>query len=321
MQKGDIRILIGSTFKLGTGVNIQNKLISIHHIDVPWRPADMTQREGRILRQGNENKEVFIYRYIVKGSFDAYSWQLLETKQRFISAILSSGVDRNYESDITDTILNYAEVKAIAIGNPLVKKRVELQNELSRVLFLQRRYYESKYSMEKELLSILLKIKKFRIDVLNCKKDYKSYCKWIRKNKKEEDNSKQKSKMNVMIYDEISKSYQKYEERELFCYKSFIVSIPSNVNKEKPIIQLKNHGKYYIELGHNEKGILLRIDNFIKTLKNHLEKMDYDLQTLIQREKDLKNELKIKNDYQLKIARLQNLIEEYDKELGVYENE
>ena len=92
MRNGDIRILIGSTFKLGLGVNIQDRLIALHHLDIPWRPADMTQREGRILRQGNVNSQVFIYRYITEGSFDAYSWQLLETKQRFISDLLSGSL-------------------------------------------------------------------------------------------------------------------------------------------------------------------------------------------------------------------------------------
>jgi SNF2 family DNA or RNA helicase len=125
VRKGEIRVLLGSTFKLGMGVNVQDKLIAIHHIDVPWKPADMTQRNGRIIRQGNTNEEVFIYRYITEGSFDAYSWQLLESKQRFISAILQGSIKERYGSDISDTVLNYAEVKALAIGNPLIKKRVE----------------------------------------------------------------------------------------------------------------------------------------------------------------------------------------------------
>ena len=129
VRDGEIRILIGSTFKLGLGVNVQDRL---HHIDVPWRPADMIQREGRILRQGNENKKVEIYRYITEGSFDAYSWQLLETKQRFITDLLSGSLVERNGKEIDDVVLNYAEVKALAIGNPLVKERVEAQNEQNR---------------------------------------------------------------------------------------------------------------------------------------------------------------------------------------------
>ena len=139
LRSGNVRILIGSTFKLGLGVNIQNKLIALHHLDVPWRPADMTQREGRILRQGNENKKVYIYRYITEGSFDAYSWQLLETKQRFISGLLSGSLTERSGSDIESTVLDYAQVKALAVGNPLIKERVETANELTRYLALQRK--------------------------------------------------------------------------------------------------------------------------------------------------------------------------------------
>lgn len=130
VRSGDVRVLIGSTLKLGIGVNVQERLIAVHHLDVPWRPADMTQREGRILRQGNTNPKVQIFRYITEGSFDAYSWQLLETKQRFITALLSGTLSERSAADIYDTVLNYAEVKALAVGNPLVKKRVETANEL-----------------------------------------------------------------------------------------------------------------------------------------------------------------------------------------------
>ena len=154
VRNGEVRILIGSTFKLGLGVNIQDRLIALHHIDVPWRPADMTQREGRILRQGNVNSQVYIYRYITEGSFDAYSWQLLETKQRFISGLLSGSLTTRSGADIEDTVLDYAEVKALAVGNPLVKKRVEAANELTRYLTLQRKLVDSRIRMEKELLEL-----------------------------------------------------------------------------------------------------------------------------------------------------------------------
>ena len=154
VQKGQVRILFGSTFKLGLGVNVQDKLIAVHHLDIPWRPADMTQREGRILRQGNENKKVSIYRYITEGSFDAYSWQLLETKQRFIAELLSGSMDQRSGSDIEGTVLDYAEVKALAVGNPLVKVRVEAANELTRLMTLQRKTMETRVAMEKELMEL-----------------------------------------------------------------------------------------------------------------------------------------------------------------------
>lgn len=175
VRNGDIRILLGSTFKLGLGVNIQDKLIALHHIDVPWRPADMTQREGRILRRGNTNSKVQIFRYITEGSFDAYSWQLLETKQRFITGLLSGSLTERSGKDIEDTVLDYAEVKALAVGNPLVKERVETANELSRYLTLQRKLVESRIRMEKELLEMPGKKSEQESNIARCEADIAFY--------------------------------------------------------------------------------------------------------------------------------------------------
>ena len=171
VRRGDVRVLIGSTFKLGIGVNVQERLIAVHHIDVPWRPADMTQREGRLLRQGNRNQKVEIFRYITEGSFDAYSWQLLETKQRFISDLLSGSVTERSGGNIGDTALDYAEVKALAVGNPLVKQRVEAANELSKYRTLQRKLIESRIMLEKELMELPGKIKNQSACIERCEED------------------------------------------------------------------------------------------------------------------------------------------------------
>ena len=117
VQDGEVRVLLGSTFKLGLGVNVQDRLIAVHHLDVPWRPADMIQREGRILRQGNTNEKIYIYRYITEGSFDAYSWQLLETKQRFITALLSGSYIERSGTDIEDTVLDYEPHLALFVSD------------------------------------------------------------------------------------------------------------------------------------------------------------------------------------------------------------
>ena len=128
VNEGIVRVIIGSTEKLGVGVNIQKNLVALHHLSVPWRPSDIEQREGRILRQGNECGKVFIFRYITKGTFDGYSWQKLESKQKFIASFLAGATSASRVDDIADTVLSYAEIKALAIGNPLIKKRVETAN-------------------------------------------------------------------------------------------------------------------------------------------------------------------------------------------------
>ncbi len=171
LRKGEKSVIIGSTFKTGHGVNIQERLVALHHLDVPWRPADMVQREGRILRRGNTSKRVRIFRYITRGSFDAYSWQLLEGKQRFISQILSGTCTQRECGDVDETVLNYAEVKALAVGNPKIKRRVEVSNELSRYLILEREEHAKRETQREEIAAIPNKIKKWEKRIALCGKD------------------------------------------------------------------------------------------------------------------------------------------------------
>ena len=148
IRSGNKRIILGSTQKMGTGVNIQDRLIALHHLDVPWRPSDLIQRQGRILRQGNKNEEVNIYRYVTKGTFDAYSWQIIENKQRFISQIMTSKSIVRSAEDIDETVLSYAEIKALATGNPLIKMKMDVDNEVSRLRILKSSFSNRKYEME-----------------------------------------------------------------------------------------------------------------------------------------------------------------------------
>jgi hypothetical protein len=145
VRNGSVRVLLGSTQKMGTGTNVQRRLAALHHLDAPWKPAEVEQREGRILRQGNENKEVAVYRYVTEGSFDAYMWQALETKARFIAQIMTgeSGVRR--AEDIGGQELSYAEVKAIASGNPAVLTLAEADAELQRLMLLNRNHLDEQY--------------------------------------------------------------------------------------------------------------------------------------------------------------------------------
>jgi N12 class adenine-specific DNA methylase len=137
VRKGEIRILMGSTEKMGTGMNVQEKLIALHHLDVPWRPADLTQRNGRILRQGNENKEVSIFNYITENTFDSYLWQILEQKQRYISQIMTGRSPLRTCEDLDETVLQYAEFKALATSDPRVKEKMETDNEINRLTVLK----------------------------------------------------------------------------------------------------------------------------------------------------------------------------------------
>jgi len=145
VRQGSVRVLIGSTQKMGTGTNVQKRLVALHHLDAPWKPAEVEQRDGRILRQGNENEEVAIYRYVTEGSFDAYMWQALETKARFIGQVMTGDNAARRAEDIGGQELSYAEVKAIASGNPAVLTLAEADAELQRLTLLKKNHLDEQY--------------------------------------------------------------------------------------------------------------------------------------------------------------------------------
>lgn len=322
VRSGEIRVLIGSTFKLGIGVNVQDRLIAIHHIDVPWRPADMTQREGRILRQGNTNDKVYIYRYITEGSFDAYSWQLLETKQRFIQDLLSGSIVERSGSEIDDIVLNYAEVKALAVGNPAVKTRCEKANELTRLYTLQHKLIEARIGMQQELLEIPTKIENERKYIAKCKSDLAFYKDLKSKelpprDQHEKDQQIEKRRaLREFIGNEVRDYVLETSEKTILEYKGFKVVLPANMTREKPYCYLVREGKYYVELGDTDVGNLARIDNFIDNLQTHLDRLNAILRGYLIREADIKAQLEKDDDYTARIEELKREIENLDRQLG-----
>ena len=314
VQKGEIRVLLGSTFKLGIGVNVQNKLIALHHLDVPWRPADMIQREGRILRKGNENEEVFIYRYIAEGSFDAYSWQLLESKQKMINGILSGCMTERGCLEVADTVLNYAEIKAIAIGNPLLKKRMEISNELSRNLTLQKKQEELKLMLEAELAQLPYEIERQKKIVAKYQQDADFY-----QGSKRVYSAEQRKAIREQIYQELVANELYLKERVIGSYQGFNVILPANMTKRHPFVYLEKYGRYYIPMGDKASGILVRIDNFLKGIEDQLAKQKDKLESMRRKEKDIKSDLKKGGEYITRIEELAKELAEIDKRLGVKE--
>lgn len=148
VRAGQVRILLGSTQRMGAGTNCQQKLVALHHLDCPWRPSDLQQREGRIIRQGNENKEVDIYSYVTEGTFDAYLYQLVESKQKFISQIMTSKSPVRSAEDVDEQALSYAEIKALASGNPMIKEKMDLDIEVSKLKLLKSNHLSQRYALE-----------------------------------------------------------------------------------------------------------------------------------------------------------------------------
>ena len=340
VRRGDIRILIGSTFKLGIGVNVQDRLVAIHHLDVPWRPSDMTQREGRILRQGNENPQVYIYRYITEGSFDAYSWQILETKQRFITGLLSGSLTERSGSDVESTVLNYAEVKALAIGNPLVKQRVETANELARYLTLQRHAVEERLRLEGELLELPGRIAHMNETVAACRADcdfLKEEQEKIKREKSlspdreegselaltpeeqeaasavEEERAALRARLALALREHILSP----EEDEVAEYRGFRLLLPSNMVEHRPFLFLVREGRYLVEFASTGGGLLEALDAVINNLPTHLAKLRENLRLLKARRTGIKAELAREDGYAARIEELSLLLKKIDKKLGV----
>jgi len=313
MQSGAVRILLGSTFKLGMGVNVQKKLVALHHLDVPWRPADMIQREGRILRQGNENKSVQIFRYITDGSFDAYSWQLLESKQRFICQLLNGSVTERSAYDVDDVVLNYAEIKALAIGNPLIKERVETSNELKRTCALQQKLVDAHIEMKKELFEIPGKSAHIESLIKKAGVDLEHYI----ANRVEIKKLKGHRQYGADILHALSTHIMQKDEKRIFEYQGFNIVLPNYMTDSKPYVWIEGSGRYYVETGDSDIGCINRIDNKLNNLPKFIEEQKQEQRKLAERKADIEAELAKDHSYASEIEILRDKLEKIDKELGV----
>ena len=310
VRNGIVRVLVGSTFKLGIGVNVQDRLIALHHLDVPWRPSDITQREGRILRQGNSNAQVYIYRYITEGSFDAYSWQLLETKQNFISEILSGCTTRAECEDISETALNYGEIKALAIGNPLIKQYVEKTNMLRRFTSLQAKATESRNRLRNELLELPGLISNQERVIANCSKDITETV------SADTYDREQRKYIREKLSEAVKNNVMGQKERVLMQYRGFDVILPPNMSSDKPYIWLVNNGRYRVELSDSEVGNLIKTDNFINSLPSKLSEFTEGLDNYISRQKTVTDELGRITDYTEDIKFCKEELSEIATQLG-----
>lgn len=287
----------------------------------------MTQREGRILRQGNICPKVYIFRYITEGSFDAYSWQLLETKQRFITDLLSGSIANREEADIEDMVLDYAEVKALAVGNPLVRERVEAANELTRYLTLQRKLVESRMRMEAELFELPSKIEHQESEMEKCINDIKFYDEWRNSNPDpvgtngKKDLAEKRRELRESIHKAVADNILEVKETYLMNYRGFDLVLPANMKLEKPYIWLMREGKYCVKLGDMGGGSVVRIDNFLNSLDIYLEKIMEGLMKLHEKEHELIVELLKDISYASMIEEYKKKVEALDKKLGVDKSE
>lgn len=314
MNRGTKKVVIGSTEKLGVGVNVQEKLVAIHHLSVPWRPADMVQREGRIIRKGNTCEEVYIFRYITEGSFDAYSWQLLENKQRFISSFLA-GVSAEREiADIADAVLSYAEVKALAIGNPLIKKRVEVANEIERKK-LSVRLREAQLRELRELVENLpSKIHSLDRFSAFAASDYASYV-----SSKGVIGLRERKAFGEELLESLSQNVMMSNERVFDTYQGFEIVLPAKMEGNHRYVVVKGKkGSYMCEFeGYKTAlGCSRTIDSLLENLEKRSQRLQEAADKNREQLKRAKEDILRGNEYTKIVEELETELTEIDRILA-----
>ena len=288
VRAGKVRVLLGSTQKMGAGTNVQDRLVAVHHLDVGWKPSDMTQRNGRIIRQGNRNKEVQVYNYVTEGTFDAYLFQTLENKQRFISQIMTSKSPVRSCEDVDEQALSYAEIKALCAGNPLIKEKMDLDIEVARLKVLKADHQSQQYRLEDKLLKTFPATIQHQKEVIACVKwDAETaeahpqvkdgFCGMEIKGMHYEDKLSAGERL-LAACQELPSA----EPVEIGSYRGFPMELSFNTFQNQFEIVLKGETNNRVFLGTDARGNITRLDNALDNFPERIEKAENYLGTLIQ---------------------------------------
>lgn len=298
LKAGKKRIIFGSTSKMGTGTNIQNKAIALHHIDCPWKSSDIEQREGRILRPSNENKKVQIYRYITKGTFDAYLWQIVEQKQRFIDQVMNNRLVNRAVEDIDEKSLSYAEVKALATGDPMIGERIELEIDIARLAMLKVEFEKKKFQKEKLLANLPEKIALAKEVLIKIQKDYELRMTDVREEFSIVLNGEEIKERSIAA-EKIKERYYGFlkeenfrgglQEKEIGFYRGFSLSLQAN-RQMQPELIIRGQGMRKVE-SESYIGLLLRLENKLEpeALQAEIEKAERNIEELEENQKELES--------------------------------
>ena len=290
---------------------MQKRLIAIHHVDVPWRPADMVQRNGRIIRQGNSNKNVKIYRYIKEGSFDAYSWQTLEIKQAFINELLSNSIDERTKEDISDVVLDFAEAKALAMGNSRLKDMIVLKNEINRLSIVNQKTKEYYQIKRKNLIEIPSKIEAIKSEIEILDKDINLY-----NNNNQKLDIEDRRDLREKIDKTLNINVDSNEEVLITNYKGFDMFAPSGMHIDRRFVILKGAGTYFVEI-KTKAGCLEMIDNYLDGLTKQKEDKKEEIIKLKEQSVQTKELLNNRKTYDDEINELKDKLKDLERELKI----
>ena len=289
VRTGQVRILLGSTAKMGAGTNVQDRLVAVHHLDVGWKPSDMTQRNGRIIRQGNRNKTVQIYNYVTEGTFDAYLWQTLENKQRFIGQIMTSKSPVRSCEDVDEQVLSYAEVKALCAGSPLIKEKMNLDVEVAKLKVLKADHQSQKYRLEDKLLKEFpASIQRQKAEIAALQQDAKT----AEANPQVKDGFCGMSIKGMHFEDKLAagerlllacKEMPTAETVTLGQYRGFGLDLRFDTFRNEYQAVLRGATSHFVPLGTDARGNLTRLDNALDSFPDRIARAENQLQTLYQR--------------------------------------
>lgn len=290
VRSGDVRVLLGSTAKMGAGTNVQSRLVAVHHLDVGWKPSDMTQRNGRIIRQGNMNKEVKVFNYVTEGTFDSYLFQTLENKQRFISQIMTSKSPVRSCEDVDEQALSYAEIKALCAGNPLIKEKMDLDVQVAKLKVLKADHQSQKFRLQDKLLTKFpADIRETNAYIAGVKADaqlaaahpqvQEGFCGMTIKGVAY-DEKKTAGERLVLACSELPNA----EEKVIGSYRGFELSLRFDAFRTEYQALLKGQRKYTVPLGTDPLGNIIRLDNSLNNFPERITAAENELATLHQQQ-------------------------------------
>ena len=290
VRSGDVRVLLGSTAKMGAGTNVQQRLVAVHHLDVGWKPSDMTQRNGRIIRQGNMNKEVKVFNYVTEGTFDSYLFQTLENKQRFISQIMTSKSPVRSCDDVDEQALSYAEIKALCTGNPLIKEKMDLDVQVAKLKVMKADHQSQKFRLEDKLLTKFpaeiqeqtAKIAALKSDAEIAAvhpQDKENFCGMVIKGMTY-DEKKTAGERLILACMELPNT----EEQVVGSYRGFELSLRFDTFHNEHQALLKGTLKYPVPLGSDPHGNIVRLDNALSNFADRSTAAENELDTLRQQQ-------------------------------------
>ena len=290
VRSGDVRVLLGSTAKMGAGTNVQSRLVAVHHLDVGWKPSDMTQRNGRIIRQGNMNKEVKVFNYVTEGTFDSYLFQTLENKQRFISQIMTSKSPVRSCEDVDEQALSYAEIKALCAGNPLIKEKMDLDVQVAKLKVLKADHQSQKFRLQDKLLTKFpADIQETNAHIAGLKADAQlaaahpqekeGFCGMTIKGVAY-DEKKTAGERLVLACSELPNA----EEKVIGSYRGFELSLRFDTFRSEYQAILKGQRKYTVPLGTDPLGNIIRLDNSLNNFPERINSAENELATLHQQQ-------------------------------------